>query len=34
VAGATEDLDFNEIEDLNTPTYIPEPLGADDYEAL
>ena len=34
IVGESEDLDFNEIEDLNTPTYVPEPLGADDYEAL
>lgn len=34
IIGESEDLDLTEFESIDAPTYVPEPLGANDYEAL
>ena len=34
ILGESEDLNMDEIEDLDAPAFVPEPLGANDYETL
>ena len=34
ILGESEDLDLNDIENLDAPSFIPEPLGSDDYETI
>lgn len=34
ILGESEELDLNDIENIDTPAFIPEPLGSDDYETI
>ena len=34
ILGESEDRNMDEIEALDSPAFVPEPLGANDYETL